>query len=117
WQIANFNSTNAPGALATDDPDLDARNNYLEYLLGTSPQSPNTMADLSLNVSGSSLATISYILSGNAVAQVQTSTNLSDWSLWNVPGNNGLPQSINPQLISGPATNNDAFFRLLLNPR
>ena len=117
WQVANFDSTNAPGALAADDPDLDNRSNYLEYLLGTSPQLPNASADLSLDVSSSAVATISYLLSPNAIAQVQTSTNLSNWSLWNVPGNNGLPQVTNPQNISGSATNNAAFFRLLLNQR
>jgi hypothetical protein len=116
WQIANFDSTNAPGALAGDDPDMDNRSNYLEYLLGTSPQLPNTSADLSLAVS-SGVASVSYVLSPNAIAQVQTSTNLSNWSFWSVPGNSGLPLSANPQLLSGPATNNATFFRLLLNPR
>jgi hypothetical protein len=115
WQLANFGSTNTP-ALAADDPDLDGRINYLEYVLGTQPQVADTSPDLSLTRSLSGLATVSYSVSPNAVAQVQISTN-GGWSFWNVPGNNGVPQSNNPQTVSGMSTNSEAFFRLLLNQR
>ncbi len=117
WQIANFGSTNAPNGLAADDPDADGASNFHEYLLGTGPLLVNTNADLAISVSVENLATISFAPSVNAIAQVMTSTNLFDWGLWNVPGNSGLPQLVNPQVLSGPATNNEAFFRLLLNEK
>jgi uncharacterized repeat protein (TIGR03806 family) len=117
WQIAHFGSTNAPNALAQDDPDADGRNNYLEYLLGTLPQTPNAAADLALAMSPTGTATVSFALSPNAAAQVQTSSNLLNWQLWNVPGNDGLPQVNNPQTVQGLGTNSPGFFRLRLNER
>jgi uncharacterized repeat protein (TIGR03806 family) len=116
WQLANFGSTNDVNALATADPDSDARNNYLEYLLGTPPLAVNTNSDLVLSISPSNLATVSFTLSPNSVAQVQTSSNLFNWSFWNVPGNDGLP-SDSAKVLEGPATDDVSFFRLLLNPR
>ena len=117
WQILNFGSSNSPPAGSNDDPDGDGKNNYLEYLLGTLPQVANTNADLALALSPASLANVNYSLLPNASAQVQTSTNLFNWSLWNVPGNDGVPQTTSPQTVQGPATGNPLFFRLLLNPR
>jgi uncharacterized repeat protein (TIGR03806 family) len=113
WQLATLGSTNDPAG----DPEGDGRNNYVEYLLGTPPLAVNANSDLSLAVLLDGTATVSYVLSPNAVAQVQTSTNLLDWSLWNVPGNSGRPQSSNPQTVQGVSTNNPAFFRLRLNER
>ena len=60
---------------------------------------------------------MSYVLSPNAVAQVQAATNLLNWSLWDVPGNNGLPAAGALQLVQGQVTNNTMFFRLILNQR
>lgn len=118
WQVANFGTTNSPPAGQNDDPDGDGRNNYLEYLYGTSPVVTDTnFQNPVLTLSPSGVATVSYLLSPNATAQVQTATNLFNWSLWNVPGNNGLPAAGSLQSVSGPATNSPMFFRLLLNSR
>lgn len=117
WQLANFGSTNGANALATADPDGDGRRNFVEYLLGTPPLLTNTNADLALEVSSAGVATVSFALSPNAVAQVQTSSNLLNWSVWDVPGNNGLPNSALPQIIQGTATHGTEFFRLWLNER
>lgn len=118
WQVFNFSSTNATNAQAGTDPDGDGRNNFLEYLYGTSPLLAETnYQNPGLTLSPSGMATISYLLSPNAVAQVQAGTNLFNWSLWNVPGNDGLPASGSLQSIQGQTTNSTMFFRLLLNQR
>ena len=117
WQVFYFGSTNAANAQTSADPDGDGRRNDLEYLLGTSPITGNTNADLTLALSPASVATISFSLSPNATAQVQSATNLFDWALWNVPGNDGLPALSTGQTLQGPATNTPLFFRLLLNQR
>jgi uncharacterized repeat protein (TIGR03806 family) len=117
WQILYFGATNAPNSRPGDDPDNDGRRNELEYLLGTLPLVANTNTDLTVSVSPSSVVTLNYSLSPNAIAQLQASTNLLNWSLWNVPGNDGLPLANNPQTLQGPATNPATYFRLRLNPR
>ncbi len=117
WQILYFGATNNPSAAQNADPDADRRVNLLEYLTGTSPLGADTNPELAVALSPGGALTVSFSLSSNAVAQVQSSTNLSNWSLWNVPGNDGVPLSANPQTIQGPGTNAPAFFRLLFNQR
>ena len=118
WQILKFGSTNSPPAGPNDDPDGDGRNNFLEYLYGTSPVVAETnYQNPTLMVSPSGVATVSYLLSPNAAAQVQAATNLFNWSLWDVPGNHGLPAAGGLQSVQGQTTNNTMFFRLLLNQR
>ena len=118
WQLLNFGATNSPPAGQNDDPDGDSLGNLLEYFYGTSPVVAETnYQNPTLALSPSGMATVSYQLSPNAVAQVQAATNLFNWSLWDVPGNNGLPAAGGLQSVQGPATNNTMFFRLILNQR
>jgi hypothetical protein len=51
------------------------------------------------------------------VAQAEVSTNLADWALWNAPGNDGVPSSVNPQQVQGQVDAAELFFRLRLSPR
>lgn len=87
WQMAIFGSTNAPAALADADPDADGANNYYEYLTQTSPTNavpaPWTIAmdeaAGTVNVSFQRIANLGFV--------VETSTNLMQWAVWDVPGN------------------------------
>ena len=118
WQTLYFGSTNNPSADPNADSENDGRINFLEYLTGTSPLLADTnYSDLSCARTSSGLATINYSLSPNGSAQVQIATNLTNWSLWDVPFNDGIPQFTNPQTLQGQTTNDTLFFRLLLNQR
>lgn len=57
---------------------------------------------------------MSYCITGHLFCKA---TNLFNWLLWNVHGNNGLPTSGSLQSMQGQTTNNTMFFRLLLNQR
>lgn len=51
----------------------------------------------------------------NQSAQVETSTNLVDWTLWDVPGNQDLPQLGGPVRLEGPVSEPQRFFRIKLH--
>jgi hypothetical protein len=118
WQLANFGSTTSALAAPGADPDGDGSSNLLEYLAGTSPlvaqpRSPG----LTLLLSPSGQVSVSFTFSPNATAQLQLSTDLINWSLWDVPGNDALPTFDGLKTIQGPAIGDKMFFRLLLDQR
>jgi glucose/arabinose dehydrogenase/mono/diheme cytochrome c family protein len=100
------------------DPDGDDRDNLREFLTGTSPvEADADPTTLTLMLSPSGELTLQYPLSPNAIAQVETSTNLMDWVTWDVPGNNGIPPADDLLTIQGVTTNDHQFFRLKLEER
>jgi hypothetical protein len=82
-----FGSTNTANSLATADPDGDEANNYYEYLTHTSPTNalpaPWTIA---LDETAGTVS-VSFQRIANLGFRVETSTDFSDWSAWNVPAN------------------------------
>ena len=87
WQLAWFGSTNAANALATADPDGDGANNYYEYLTGTSPLTNDPPPwTIGISLENTNLD-VNFLRLANRAFVVESSTNLSNWSTWNVPGN------------------------------
>lgn len=113
WQQWWFNSTNAANAQPTADPDGDGHSNREEFLAGTSPLSGGDFVRPTVSVS-SSLVSVSFNLPTNRSSQIEASTNLQQWNLWNVPGNDGLPTVGGLFSLSGAFTNAQQFFRLRL---
>jgi hypothetical protein len=86
WQVAHFGSTSDPNAAPTADPDHDGANNYVEYLTLTDPQ--NTLDVWKLGITaGGGLVNVSYPLVPNLGIVIDTSSNLTGWTPWDVPGN------------------------------
>jgi len=87
WQLTYFGSTNVPNALAIADPDQDGANNYYEYLTQTSPTNavppPWT---ISIDENAGTVG-VSFQRIANLGFLVETSTDFTNWSLWNVPAN------------------------------
>lgn len=87
WQLAIFGSTNSANALATADPDGDRANNYYEYLTQTSPtNSVPAPWTISIDESAGTVG-VSFQRIANLGFLVETSTDFTNWSLWNVPDN------------------------------
>jgi len=116
FQIANFGSTNAPNGGAGDDFDHDGGNNYYEYLTKTSPTNavpPPWTVDIdetagTISVNFQRIANLGFL--------VETSPDLSSWSVWNVPENKLWFSATDfEDSISGPLTSETKrFFRVRL---
>lgn len=120
WQTAHFGSPNAPLAAPAFDPDLDGQNNALEFLQRSSPTTPGVPV-LPLQPLGNfSPATIEihFVHPANRSCVIETSTDLLNWSLWDVPGNAPqFPAADTPRVLSGPRVEPHRQFRLKLGER
>lgn len=87
WQVENFGSITAPGSGPDEDPDGDGRNNRFERLTYSDPLfGPDRWPDPAVTVSNG-FASISFYRAENRSFVIEHSTNLLDWTLWDVPGN------------------------------
>ena len=119
WRIAQFgNDTSAEGA-PTANPDGDRDNNLAEYNAQTNPQSALSIWNPFVQLNEGSLI---FENMANRSVFVETSTDLSNWSILNVPQNDGIPpastgnKTILTPLI--PAGNGDRhFFRFHMRDR
>lgn len=112
WQLTHFPSTSTPEAQGTANPDGDGQNNHLEYLLGTNPQSYNAPYQPTTNTDGN-VFSLSFTHPANRSVLIETSTNLQQWSLWNVSGNAPFyPASSTQRVIQGVRTSTNQYFRL-----
>jgi hypothetical protein len=117
WQTTHFGSPNAPQAGSALDPDLDGQNNALEYLQRSLPTMPGAPV-LSLQPVSTidpAVIQISFVHPANRSCLVETSTDLLNWSLWDVPGNAPqFPAADTPRILSGPRVGPQGLFRLKL---
>ncbi len=111
WREAKFQSADSTEGEPGEDPDGDGRNNQDEYLAGTEPLSGGSIFQTSHSLTNN-LWSITVPVPANRSMQVETSGNLSDWSLWNVPGNHGLPQNAGAVTLQGSVTDGPNFFRV-----
>jgi hypothetical protein len=111
WQSSWFGSTNGADAVATGDPDNDGRSNREEFLSGTNPLSAGSILRPLVNVD-EGVVNLSFNLPANRSAQIDTSTDLTNWKLWDVPGNSALPSPAGGFSLSGSPTNAQQFFRV-----
>jgi glucose/arabinose dehydrogenase/mono/diheme cytochrome c family protein len=81
WQIAQFGSTNAPGAGWDEDLDDDGDNAYLEYLNGTNPKLASSRWQISYLTLGSMFYTL-FNRAANRGYELQFTDNLADPGAW-----------------------------------
>jgi hypothetical protein len=111
WRAANFGSATSAEGDASADPDGDLRLNEAEFLAGTDPRDAHSFALPKLNLAGSSV-TLNFDVPPNRAFQIEASSDLKAWHLWNAPGNNGVPRSAGPLSLSAPRVGGQQFFRL-----
>lgn len=111
WQVAQFGSSGATGAGATDDPDGDGENNRVEFLRRTNPRSPTLPFSPVTTVVGPNLQLSFPQVPGRSLL-IETSTDLVQWSLWNVPGNSpDVPAAAGTRTLTAPLDAQQRFFR------
>jgi mono/diheme cytochrome c family protein len=113
WRLAQFGSSNSPEGEGTFDADADGSTNTAEFLAGTQPRHGASFLIPQVGFSGPT-ASITFDVPANRSVLIETSVNLATWSLWDAPGNAGLPLPGGPLTISGPALGPKQFFRLRL---
>jgi len=113
WRVANFLSPNSPEGEPGYDADADSGTNQHEFLAGTGPLSGGSFLAPQLNAPGMNIA-LTFNLPTNRSYQIETSTDLQTWTLWDVPGNAGLPHNGGPATVTGPRLGDQQFFRLLI---
>ncbi len=89
WQLSRFDSTNAPDALASADPDSDGANNQTEFLTGTNPENAADVWGINLQADGGE-GILSYPRLINRGIEVQWAAQLSagaNWQFLDLPEN------------------------------
>ena len=113
WRLAQFGSSTSPEGQPTNDADGDGILNQDEFLALTDPEEAASTLRPGISVSSGNVAIQFPNLQGRRV-QVQTTTDFTSWSLWNVPGNDGSPAApSNPtRQFVVPLDGQRRFFRL-----
>jgi len=110
WRIAQFQSDDSEESEPGADADADGADNYFEYLAGTNPRSSSSVLTPAFTLPG----TLSFTVPDNRPWQIETSIDLQDWTLWNVPGNNAVPRAPGSVSITGPFSGPRRSFRVRL---
>ncbi len=113
WRLAEFGSASSPEGAPEADADGDGLTNHGEFLAGTQPLDPASFLRTQLAGDGSSIQ-VEFYLPANRTFRVETSTDLGTWTLWDVPGNDGLPRAAGLLTLTGPLDVPARFFRLVL---
>jgi hypothetical protein len=111
WRQQQFGSTTSPEGDPLANPDDDESANQAEFLAGTAPLDGGSAFRPEIAV-GSNAVTMSFDLPALRSFQIETSTDLKTWTLWDVPGNDGLPVPGGHVSLSGASLAPQQFFRV-----
>ncbi len=118
WQLVYFASNEDPNAAPGADPDRDGRSNMEEFLGNTNPIDSTSALSLPQGslVSAGSVVQFQFTQPANRSALVETSTDATNWSLWDVSGNSPtFPPVAQQRMIETSAAEGHRFFRLRLS--
>ena len=111
WRLDQFGSSTSPQGAADQDPDHDGMTNGSEFLAGTLPKDGSSVLVPQIASSGGAV-TLSFNLPTNRSFSIRTSTDLAQWTPWNVPGNQGLPVAGGLVELTAPQVDPNRFFRI-----
>lgn len=113
WRVANFGNDTDPEGAPDFDADGDEQDNRAEFLAGTSPLDGGSKPQTEISTLGPNIV-LTLDLPPNRSFQVETTTDLITWSLWDVPGNGGVPTPGGPVTLMAPLVGDRQFFRAVL---
>ena len=111
WRNANFEPDADPLGAPSADPDGDGITNQDEFLAGTDPHNGASAFRPGISLLPPKL---SFTLPANRSFRIDTSSNLSQWTPWDVPQNQGLPVAGGLVEIAFPPADPKVFFRVEL---
>lgn len=98
------------------DPDGDGASNHEEFLAGTSPINGGSAPGVEITRDGANVS-VGFSVPGNRSVRIQSSPDLSNWSLWDIPGNDGVSLPAGAHSLQGESPDAARFFRLLIEER
>ncbi|RYD49826.1 MAG: hypothetical protein EOP85_00870, partial [Verrucomicrobiaceae bacterium] len=108
WREEQFGSSSPesePGA----DPDADGHDNLKEFLTGSGPRDGGSLWNPGLTV-GDQWLTFQNL--EDRRIWIETSANLVEWTLWDIPGNDGMPVEGPTRSFARPPGESQRFFKL-----
>ena len=89
WQTQYFGSPKNPDGASAADPDRDGQTNLHEFLGYTVPTLASSVfpSPQGSTANAGSEVRFQFVQPANRAALVETSTDLQNWTLWDVPGN------------------------------
>jgi hypothetical protein len=115
WRLIYFGSLVSPQGDPAADPDGDGRNNQAEFLEYSNPTNSfnHYTAKISANFGNVAIELPNFL---GRRATVETSTDLGftdPWSLWLVPGNDGISRAPGvTNILTGPSLDPKRFFKI-----
>jgi uncharacterized repeat protein (TIGR03806 family) len=115
WRQFWFETADSPDGDPLADPESDGRTNQEEFLRGTNPlQNTADFTGLYLSSTTQSV-TITGEVPPNRSVQIETSTDMIHWSLWDVPNNNAMFTTGGSLILTGSMDDPMRVFRLKLS--
>ena len=113
WRQQTFLSPEGqPGA----DPDGDGISNEAEFMAGSLATNGGSFLRPAVRLSEAAVS-LDFTIPENRSVQVETSDDLTNWSLWDIPANDGIPLSGGATTFSGPAPASNQYYRLRISDR
>ncbi len=116
WRSDIFGSSVTPQGAPGFDADSDGHSNYAEFLAQTAALDPASFLVPAISITGGSLR-LNALIPANRSFKIEKSTDLQQWSPWDVPGNQGIAHPGGQAVISGPVNGAKEFFRYQLQER
>lgn len=116
WRQQAFLSPDSAKGQPGADPDGDGSSNEAEFIAGTLVTNGGSFFRPAVRLSGAAVS-LDFTIPENRSVQVETSDDLTNWSLWDIPANDGIPLSGGATTFSGPAPASNQYYRLRISDR
>jgi mono/diheme cytochrome c family protein len=116
WRTVHFGDNTSAEGERDIDADHDSQTNEFEYLTHSDPTDPSDLWSPEFKVNGE---TVSYQFNGLTDRRIQVfrSNDLETWTLWQAPGNEGIPFNDSLQTLESAAVDEKEFFRFEIEAR